>query len=102
VGEIQTIQFRHDSNHVYAKTSLDGEWERFSFMKKASNLLALRSLGPLRTGPRGVPTAKKEEIVRKLVPLMLPLASEDKMQFWRNLPVDDVADLAVESDGSDE
>uniref|UniRef100_A0A6P7HCL4 Uncharacterized protein LOC114349158 n=1 Tax=Diabrotica virgifera virgifera TaxID=50390 RepID=A0A6P7HCL4_DIAVI len=47
-----------------------------------------------RTAPRGICSAKKQDIITKLLPLM----PENRKRFWLDLPESDVPDLCVSDD----
>ena len=67
----------------------EGEFLQKKFIK----IWQAKNVFQRKPGPRGIPLKKKEDIVKKLCPLM---EEENRRKFWESLPVSDVADLIDE------
>lgn len=85
--EIYVLQFRRGSTVLFYKKSHDEkDFKSLRFLKMKINLSIPNNK---RDSMRGVQTKKKEDIIKKLCPLM---PSENR-QFWENLPSGNVSDL---------
>ena len=96
--------FNCSSDKIMVKTSHDGAWQEWDYLEdrlREDPKKCLRS--PLiRMDFRGIATAKKVEIMRRLVPLVRRQpGGEDKVAFWEDLPDDDIMAALQVADDSD-
>uniref|UniRef100_UPI00358ECCF5 dynein axonemal heavy chain 8 n=1 Tax=Myxine glutinosa TaxID=7769 RepID=UPI00358ECCF5 len=80
---VHVAQFRRGSSKIYWKTSIeDDDFSCGEFLKKkvAEKLLKGQRF-PSRNSARGIPSNKKDDILKKLCPLMPP----NRCQFWRDI-----------------
>lgn len=79
LAEMAEIQLRRGSREMWVKPSHDQEeFTPLDFFKKK---FCLGFPKPLRSGDKGVEKGKKEDIIKKLCPLMPPT----RQVFWRCL-----------------
>lgn len=85
------VKFIRGSDEIYFRNSFDDEFDHVKFLKASFEL----KCDLPRTCERGIPAKKKEDIIKKLIPLM----PKNRHQFWESLPVNDkVKDLSVEQE----
>lgn len=86
LAEMVEIQARRGSKDLFYKTSHDDdEHARLPFLKKNLKRKELKIPSCLREHDKGVPHAKKADIIQKLLPLM----PENRRKFWRELAEND-------------
>ncbi|KAL1378352.1 hypothetical protein pipiens_004014 [Culex pipiens pipiens] len=87
LADIKEIRFDRGSYRLLYKEQFDGPWLQVDiFTKKQLKEITktdfcLKDSVKWRTGNRGIETARKAHIVKKLCPLMAP----EKVSFWTNL-----------------
>ena len=86
LGKMCVFQLRRGSRNLHFKTShADDDFQQVDFLKNAFSL----DLPPkLRTEGRGIPDAKKTDIVSKLCPMM----PASRRSFWENMMIGDAVD----------
>lgn len=93
LSEIRVVQFRQGETSMFVKQRhTDRNYTTFDFLKKkfvpgTSNVQSIRDVD------RGIPEAKKADIISNLLPLM----PTNRTGFWRSLRVSDVPDLITAS-----
>lgn len=90
LSSMKVIQLRRGSMKLFYKTSHDdAEFQPLDFLKKTFELVKppqLREVG------RGIPAAKKADIVTKLCPMM----PASRRNFWQSVLVDDTVGDVIE------
>ena len=83
--DISVVQFRRASTKMYYKNRFDDdEFKEAEFMKKKSrNKFKKWTLYKSKGEPRGILDSKKEDIIKKLLPLY---ENQEKRTFWEQLP----------------
>ena len=90
LGKMCVIQLRRGSRNLHYKTShADDDFQQVDFLK---NVFSLDRPPKLRTEGRGIPDAKKTDIVRKLCPMM----PASRRSFWENLMIGDAVDIELD------
>lgn len=84
LANVSSAQFRRGSRNLFYKNSHTSDFLEFSFIKKDFVLQEK----PAYKGPRGVSQAKKDDILKKLLPLM----PGSRRAFWQDLTVSEAAD----------
>ena len=86
--EIVEVKFCKGSTKMYWKTGFNEEYQSGEFLQKKFREKIIRNATAAKKGePRGVQTAKKESIIKNIVPLM-PVESQ---KFWIELPENESA-----------
>ena len=92
--EIVEVKFCRGSTKMYWKTGFNDEYQSGEFLQKKFREQIKRNTAVAKKGgPRGVLTAKKESIVKNIVPLM-PAESQ---KFWIELPENECSRDLTES-----
>ena len=86
LAEMSRVLFQRGSRAIKYKTShsVDDEYKSVDFLKKFN----MKIIPSSHSSPRGVPTSKREDIVKKLCPLM----PASRRVFWEQLPTNDNSD----------
>ena len=84
LADVVEIRFCRGYKEMFYKESYTGMYTKFDFLKKNASL---EIPGRIREAPRGIPAAKKQDIVTKLCPFM----PETRRGFWEGLIVNDQA-----------
>ena len=95
LSDIRVVQFRRGSRNMHVKQyHTDSEFAEFDFLMK-NHKPSVDYHTPLRTQDRGIPAAKKSDIIAKL----LPLIPSNRHNFWQNIATsENVADLIDAND----
>ena len=80
LNQVREVQFQKGSSKMYWKESFYAETYNESEFLKKKNRRDLTSSAQQK-GAKGIDAAKKESILKKLLPLM----SKEKGKFWREL-----------------
>lgn len=90
LSEMRVVEFRRGSTVMHFKRRhSDIEFSPFDFLMKKFKPGTVAHQ-PLRANARGIPTAKKDDIISKLLPLM----PDNRQGFWTSLKCsEDVPDL---------
>lgn len=88
LADIRQAEFRRGERVVYYKLRhTDDAWIEFDYLKAKHNM---NTIPTSIAKPRGVPSAKKNDIIKNLCKFMPP----SRQNFWNNLTTDDgVVDL---------
>jgi hypothetical protein len=88
LAEMVEVRFCRGHKELFYKTTYDGDYNIFQYLKKKVKM----EIPPLlREAPRGIPPEKKRDIVAKLCPFM----PENRQVFWKQLGGNDVTDLVA-------
>ena len=94
IANISEVQFRRNETKIFWKSSFtdedyqESEFLKLKFRKQCKNRLPC----PRKGRARGINAAKKEQIVKKL----LPLIDQNRVGFWLDMPCDsNSADLSI-------
>ena len=93
--QVRVLQFRRGSKSLfYKKRHSDVQYAELDFMKKKSASAVPIPLQPFRKKDRGISKAKKEDIIKKLVPLM----PANRKKFWNEIAVTDQSPDLIDQD----
>ena len=85
--DVQVVLFKRGSDKIFWKSSpSENDFKDSQFLQKKYIKLLGKEFSPAEQ-PRGVPSAKKEDIVSKLSPFLQP----SRCAFWESLPVNDLS-----------
>lgn len=104
LSELCLIELRRGSNVLYVKRKFAEEFSQFDYLQKKVKRsgIDLDNVGALHQAPRGIPSAKKAEIVSGIVPIIKAIGDgrhARRARFYERMAVcDEVADLAVSDD----
>ena len=83
--DIQVVLFKRGSDKIFWKSShSENDFKDSQFLQKKYIKLLGKEFNPAEQ-PRGVPLAKKEDIISKLSPFLQP----SRHAFWESLPVNE-------------
>ncbi|KAG8324927.1 hypothetical protein J6590_079853 [Homalodisca vitripennis] len=94
LSEMVHVLFQRGSFDMFYRKSFSGEVFQLSFLKAGFTKKREVPKPNTRTSPRGVNKEKKQDIIKKLVPLMPP----NRHGFWVDLAVSEEPDLITEHD----
>ncbi|KAG8246556.1 hypothetical protein J6590_082328 [Homalodisca vitripennis] len=94
LSEMVHVLFQRGSFDMFYRKSFSGEVFQLSFLKAGFTKKREVPKPNTRTSPRGVNKEKKQDIIKKLVPLMPP----NSHGFWVDLAVSEEPDLITEHD----
>jgi len=84
LSDIMEVKFKRGSNSLFVKTNhSEPLGTEFDFLKKSFRVTLTNEL--LRPEPRGISSVKKDDIIKKLCPLM----PESRRTFWRGITTND-------------
>ena len=84
LAEMTVVQFRRGSRSLFYKKShsVDSAFVTADFLKKKADISVFPEN---KANPRGIPSSKKQELIRNLCPLM----PRSRALFWEQLPTND-------------
>ena len=98
LATVKVVQFRKGSFKIFWKTDpIDVEYKEGIFLQpkfikaRKSN----KKIFAARSEDRGIQKQKKNDIIKKLCPLM---KNRNRIYFWKNIPASDSSDLLLDNE----